>query len=187
MSSCHLNFFRYYLEMKKILILTLGLLSSCANTPKVPVKTVDQVDIQKFMGKWYVIANIPTFIEKGAHNAVETYTWNQKEDRIDVKFAFRKDSFDGDKKTYYQKAFIHNKDSKAEWRIQMIWPIKFPYLIMDLAPDYSYTVIGVPNRSYIWIMAKTPTLPEATYQEILKRIEAQKFDLSLIQKVPQKW
>lgn len=137
------------------------------------------------MGKWYVIANIPTFIEKGAHNAVETYTWNEKENRIDVNFEFRKNSFEGEKKNYPQKAFIHDKTSNAEWRIQMFWPLKFPYLVMDLATDYSYTVVGVPNRSYVWIMARTPTLPEATYQDILKRIEAQHYDTTLIQKVPQ--
>jgi apolipoprotein D and lipocalin family protein len=173
--------------MKKLTVLMSFLLFSCSATPSRPVKAVDFVDISRFMGKWYVIANIPTFIEKGAHNAVETYTWNSKEDRIDVKFEFKKDSFEGDKKIYYQKAFIHNKTTNSEWRIQMFWPLKFPYLVMDLAEDYSYTVIGVPNRSYIWIMAKTPNLPDETYQTILKRIKEQDYDLSLIQKVPQKW
>ncbi len=171
--------------MKKLFIITLSLLTSCSNSPKPAVRTVPKVDIQKFMGKWYVIANIPTFIEKGAHNAVETYTWNEKENRIDVNFEFRKNSFEGEKKNYPQKAFIHDKTSNAEWRIQMFWPLKFPYLVMDLATDYSYTVVGVPNRSYVWIMARTPTLPEATYQDILKRIEAQHYDTTLIQKVPQ--
>lgn len=148
-----------------------------------PLKKVDSVDIKRFMGDWYVIASIPTFIEKGAHNAIETYTWNEKKERIDVLFRFNKDGFDGEIKEYTQKAFVHDP-SGNEWRIQFFWPFKFPYLILDLAPDYSYTVIGVPNRSYVWIMARTSTLPNKTYQEIVERLKSQKYDIKLIEKVP---
>ena len=55
--------------------LTLGL-SACAGTPPKPITTVAKVDLKRFMGDWYVIANIPTFIEKGAHNAIESYAMN---------------------------------------------------------------------------------------------------------------
>lgn len=154
-------------------------------TNQTPVKTAEKVDIQRFMGKWYVIANIPTFIEKGAHNATETYTWNEKENRIDVDFEFNADSFEGEKKSYPQKAFIYNKETNAEWRIQFFWPLKFAYLIMDVAQDYSYTVIGVPDRGHVWIMARTPSMPEETYQKLVADIKAQNFDVSELKKVPQ--
>ena len=122
--------------MKNYTTLLLLLMSSCSTSHRSPVKTVDYVDINRFMGKWYVIANIPTFIEKGAYNAIETYTWNDEEDRIDVDFKFNLDSFDGKEKSYPQKAFIYNKKTYAEWRIQPFWPLKFAYLITDLASDY---------------------------------------------------
>jgi apolipoprotein D and lipocalin family protein len=170
--------------MKKLTaIISTLILAACSTHP--PLKKVEKVEISRFMGKWYVIANIPTFVEKEAHNAVETYSWNNKENRVDVVFEFNKGSFKGEKKTYTQKAFVID-DSGSEWRIQFFWPLKFPYIIMDLADDYSYTVIGVPNRSYIWIMSRTPTLEEKTYQGILKRISGQDYNISLIQKVPQK-
>lgn len=149
------------------------------------LETVKQVDIQKFMGDWYVIANIPTFLEKGAHNAIENYHWNEKENRIDVTFEFNKNSFNGEKKSLTQKAFIYNKQTNAEWRIQLFWPVKFPYLIIDLAEDYSYTVIGVPARSYVWIMARRPVMDEKIYQELVESLGKRGFDTSLIQKVPQ--
>ena len=74
------------------------------------MKTVEYVDLDRFMGDWYVIANIPTFIEKGAHNAVETYTMND-DGTVDTVFNFRKDSFDGKAKRYNPKGFI--KDDQA--------------------------------------------------------------------------
>lgn len=162
------------------MITSLFALFSCA-TQSTTLKKVDSVDTQKFMGTWYVIANIPTFIEKDATHGIEKYTWNEKENRIDVMYTQIKN---GKKKKYPQKAWVHDR-SGNEWRVQMFWPIKFPYLIIDLAKDYSFTVISVPNRNYLWIMSRTPSLSQETYDGILERLKNQKFDLSNIVKVPQ--
>jgi apolipoprotein D and lipocalin family protein len=174
----------YILGMKYLWVLMF--IISCSSRNLAPLQTVDKIDLERFMGHWYVIANIPTWVEKGAHNALETYTWNEKENRIDVTFTFNKDSFDGPKKIYTQKAFIHNHETLAEWRIQFFWPLKFPYLIIDVAPDYSDTVISVPNRQYLWIMARTPEISPARYQQLLEKLRAQDFDLSKIELVPQR-
>lgn len=153
---------------------------ACA-TKHLPLKLVDSVDIPRFMGKWYVIANIPTFIEKGATHGIEEYTWNEKENRIDVMFTQMKD---GEKKEYPQKAFVDSK-SGNKWKIQFFWPLKFDYLIVDLAKDYSWTAIGVPDRDHVWIMAREKTLDEKTYSEIVNRLKDQGFDISKIEKVKQ--
>lgn len=179
--------------MKKMVLplLLLGCLScssmSQADKDFGPLKTVDYVDIQKFMGPWYVIANIPTFIEKGATNAVETYTWNEKEKRIDVMFKFNADKPNGKLKEYPQKAFIYNKKTNAEWRIQFIWPLKFAYLVIGLDPEYRYTVIGVPDRKNVWIMARTPQMDEALLTKLIGGLQAVGYDTSKIERVPQVW
>jgi apolipoprotein D and lipocalin family protein len=171
--------------MKKLINLSLlCFLSSCSSLPE--LKTVEKVDIPQFMGTWFVISNIPTFIEKNAYNAIEKYTWNEKEDRIDVDFSFNKGSFTGEKKEYPQKAFIYNKKTNAEWRIQPFWPLKFAYLVVDVAPDYSWTIIGVPNREHVWIMARTPTLPQETYDMLVAKVKENLFDVSKLEKVPHK-
>ena len=139
------------------------------------------MDIPKFMGKWYVIANIPTFIEKDATHGVEEYTWNEKENRIDVMFTQMKD---GKKKEYPQKAFVDNKAGN-KWKIQFVWPLKFDYLVVDLAKDYSWTVIGVPDRDHVWIMSREKTMDENLYAEIVKKLKQQEFDISKIEKVKQ--
>jgi apolipoprotein D and lipocalin family protein len=166
--------------MRKITSLVLLLLVSCANKYP-PLKKVEAVDIPRFMGPWYVIANIPTFIEKEGTHAVETYRWNEKEQRIDVTFTQMKN---GEKKEYTQKAWVMDP-SGNEWRIQFFWPLKFPYMVIDLAPDYSYTVIGVPNRNYVWIMARAKTISDKTYTEIVERLKHQHFDTEQLEKVPQ--
>ena len=151
-----------------------------------PQPAVSKVEIPKFMGRWYVIANIPTAFEKGAYNAIETYAWNQAEERIDVDFRYNKDSFDGVEKKYPQKAFIYNQDTKSEWRVQPFWPLKFAYLIVHLADDYSDTIIGVPDRGHVWIMAREPKISEARYAELVEKVRSFGYDISKLQKVPQR-
>ena len=150
-----------------------------------PLQAVDKVDLERFMGDWYVIANIPTSIEKGAHNAVETY---QLEDdgTIATTFKFRADSFDGELKTYNPRGFVMD-DSNAIWGMQFIWPIKADYRIIYLDEDYSVTVIGRNKRDYVWVMARSPVISEQQYAAIIQQLESVGYDSAEIQKVPQKW
>ncbi len=146
------------------------------------LQPVDYVDLDKFMGDWYVIANIPTWIEKGAHNALEQYFWNDK-GYIDVVFSFNKDSVSGTYKKLTQKAFVYNKMTNAEWRIQPFWPLKLPYIVIDLDEEYTYTVIGYPSRKFLWIMSRSKSLDEQTLNKIYEKLDAQGYDTSLIEKV----
>jgi len=150
------------------------------------MKTVPFVDIERFMGDWYVIANIPTFIEKRATNAIETYRLNKKGE-IETTFTFFQGDPSGEKKVYTPKGFIYNTETNAEWRMQFVWPFKAPFLIIDLADDYSYTVIGVPNRKYVWIMAREPQLPVDTFSNITQKLAGIGYDISRIQRILQDW
>ena len=162
---------------------------SCSHSNALPpLKTVDSVNIKNFMGKWYVIASIPTRFEVGATNAIEDYSWNEKQNRIDISFTFRQDHPAGEFKSIPQKGFVYNTKTNAEWRVQPFWPLKFAYLIIDLARDYRYTVIGVPKRNYVWIMARTPEMPKADYDEVIKRLQdVHQYDLTNLELVPQVW
>ena len=93
-------------------------MSGCASEPP-ELATVDYVDLERFMGDWYVIANIPTFLEEGAHNAVETYAMND-DGTIATTFTFRKDSFDGKQKEHNPKGFITDTKSNAVWGMRFV-------------------------------------------------------------------
>ena len=150
------------------------------------MKTVDYVDLKRYMGDWYVIANIPTFIEKNATNAIESYKLSS-DGSINTTFSFSKGSPEGEKKIYHPKGFVFNKETNAEWRMQFLWPFKMPFLIIQLDEDYSYTVIGYPSKKYVWIMARVPQIEAARYNSILENLTEIGYDISLIQKVPQIW
>ena len=138
------------------------------------------------MGDWYVIASIPTALERDAHNAIERYQLDP-DGTIRTTFTFRDGSFDGEQKTYHPRGFVQARDSNAVWGMQFVWPIKADYRIVYLDPGYAYTAIGRNRRDYVWIMARAPTMPDAVYETILHQLGEQGYDTSLIRKVPQRW
>jgi apolipoprotein D and lipocalin family protein len=170
----------------RLFILTGSIMLAACSTTQPPLETVDQVDLQRFMGDWYVIANIPTFVEKGAHNAVESYRLDD-DGTVATTFTFRKDGFDGPQKKYTPRGFIRDTQSNAAWDMQFIWPFKGDYLITYLSSDYSQTVISRTKRDYVWIMARTPQISDSDYQRLVNHVEESGYDISLLQKVPQQW
>ncbi len=159
-------------------------LAACSSPP--PIRTADHVDLERFMGDWYVIANIPTFIETGAHNAVESYRLNE-DGTIATTFTFREGAFDGEQEAYHPTGYIADEESKAVWGMQFLWPFKAEYRIVYVDETYSRTIIGRSKRDYVWLMARTPQIAQSEYQELLDIISSEGYDISRVKKVPQKW
>lgn len=167
--------------IKNIGVLAIVLVWACTSGP--PIHTVNSVDIEQFMGDWYVIASIPTAIEKQAYNAVESYRLAE-DGTIETTFSFNKGAFEGPRKVYRPRGFIQDQQSNAVWGMQFFWPFKAEYRIIYLTKDYSQTVIGRTKRDYVWIMAREPSIPDDEYNRILDFIKAQGYDLSKLRKVP---
>lgn len=174
-------------SLRKTLFAITGvtLLAGCqASMP--PLEPVDSVDLERFMGDWYVIANIPTFVEKGAHNAVETYRLDD-DGTIATTFTFRKDAFDGPEKQYHPRGYVRDTQSNAEWGMQFVWPFKGDYRIIYLEDDYSTTIIGRNKRDYVWLMAREPQISASEYANAVQIIADAGYDVSDLQRVPQQW
>ena len=100
---------------------------------------------------------------------------------------YRDGGFDGELKEFNPKGFVRDDPSNAIWGMRFVWPIKADYRIAYLSDDYGQTVIGRNKRDYVWVMARTPTIPEADYEEIVARIAEMGYDTDELQKVPQRW
>jgi apolipoprotein D and lipocalin family protein len=168
--------------VKRLWIFTL--FAGCAASQ--PMPTVDFVNLERFMGDWYVLANIPTGIEEGAHNAVESYRM-AGDGKIETTFTFLEGGFDGERKTYNPTGFIRDRNTNAEWGMQFFWPIKADYRIVYLDDDYEVTIIGREKRDYVWIMARVPEIDPERYEALLDRVAELGYDRSQVQRVPQRW
>lgn len=136
-----------------------ALLASCSTFGErlEPVPRVAKVDIDRYVGPWYIIASIPLDLEVGAHNPVETYSKNP-DGTLATVFQYRKDSFLGTLETKPTIAEIQDDPSRAEWKVQLVWPIQGQYLISYLEPDYSAAIVARDKRDHVWILSRTPKL-----------------------------
>lgn len=171
-------------------LLSLALLAGCASPARPPLALAPAVDLARFMGDWYVIASIPTFIETGAHNAIESYRLDA-DGSIATTFTFREGGFDGEPKRYTPRGFVVPGTGNAVWGMRFGWPrifhIEADFRIAWLAPDYGQVVIGREKRDYVWIMARQPQIPEADYQRLLGFLREQGYDPAKLRRVPQRW
>jgi apolipoprotein D and lipocalin family protein len=143
------------------------------NTNK--IELVKSVDIDKFMGDWYVIANIPTFIEKDAFNAKESYKLND-DGTIATTFTFNQGSLDGPLKTYRPKGFVIPGSNNALWGMQFIWPIKAQYKIVYLDENYQTTIVARDALDYVWLMSRKKMIPKQELENLINMISHMGYD-----------
>lgn len=151
-----------------------------------PMATVPSVDLPRYMGDWYVIASIPTFMERDAYNAVESYSL-RPDSRIQTTFRYRPGSAHAAEKTLHPVGTPRPETRNAAWWMQFIWPIKAEYLVVYLDADYQTVIVGRHARDYVWIMARSPNMPEPQYNALVERVAALGYDVSRLRKVPQEW
>ena len=174
--------------MTRTLFAALGigaLLSACASSPPT-IAPVASVDLQRFMGDWYVIAHIPSYPERDAWNAVESYRLDG-DGRIRTTFRFRKGGFDKPLETMEPVGRVVPGSNNAVWGMQFIWPIQAEYVIADLSPDYQRTLIGRSKRDYLWIMARTPSISDVDYAALVQKANSLGYDTTKLRNVPQQW
>lgn len=180
--------------LSPLILATLVLqLVACTSThPPMPVSsaparrptTVPHVDLPRYMGEWQVIAHVPYFLERGKVDTSDIYKL-RSDGQIDNIYQFRKRTLDAPLQQWKARAWVVNKESNAEWKLQFLWPLTTTYLVVDLDPDYQWSVVTIPSRKLIWILARDRTLPDATYTGIVQRLQAAGFETSKLAKVPQ--
>lgn len=142
-----------------------------------PLQTVGHVELSRYVGTWYEIANFPQSFQRGCTFTTATYTLRDDGD-IDVLNRCRKGSMEGEEKSGLGRARVVDRKTNAQLEVSFFRPFWGDYWIIDLSDDYTYAVVGHPGRDYLWILARTPTMVEATYQGILTRLEAQGYETS---------
>ena len=168
-------------QLSWLLVLVLALPAAGASAP---MQTVERVDLERYGGVWYEIARLPNRFQTKCAGDVRA------DGRIEV--VTRCPTEDGSEMQADGVARIVDEESRARLKVRFaprflsflpfVWG---DYWIIDLASDYSYAVVGEPERKYLWILSRKPALPDATYRGILERIERQGYDPEDLVKTPQ--
>jgi len=163
----------------------LALIGCAGAGTKVPIPPVRRVDLSRYVGRWYVIAAIPTHFERDGFNPVETYRLDP-DGTICTRFRFRQGSFRGPLKTLHSTATIVPGTGNAEWEVHLFWVLREQYIVGWLASDYSRVIVARDARDYVWLMARTPQITSDEYRAMLARVQAMGYDLTKIRKSPQR-
>lgn len=160
----------------------LALATSCGTTTTVrrglpPVQTVAHVDLARYIGVWYEISSFPQSFQEGCTATTASYTLREDGD-VDVLNRCRRGALYGEETSSLGRARVVDSATNAQLEVSFFRPFWGDYWIIDLADDYSYAVVGHPGRDYLWVLSRTPNLPETTYAGILGRLEAQNYETS---------
>ncbi len=172
-----------------IVILFAGLgLASCSNVPTQldpPLAVVANVDKQKYLGKWYEIARYPHSFEENCYAVTAKYEL-QDDGSIRVTNRCYEGGLDGELKEAVGTAYFVDNQSNAKLEVTFFWPFYGDYWIIDLDENYQYAVVSEPKRQYLWILSRTPTMDASLYEQLSTKLKVNGFDLSLLNKTPQK-
>ncbi|HFK2920019.1 lipocalin family protein [Stenotrophomonas beteli] len=166
-------------------LLAVGLFGTgCSAQDTRPLPRPPSVDVPRFMGDWYVIAHIPSWPEREAYDAVESYAL-RADGRIQTTFTYRKGSFAAPQRSMHPLGRVEKDGQGAVWGMQFVWPIQAEYIIAWLDDDYSQTIVARSKRDYVWYMARTPKVSEQDYQQAVQRIAQMGYDVRRLRRVPQ--
>jgi apolipoprotein D and lipocalin family protein len=161
------------------------LLAACAGPAKAPpVRTVPSVDLARYTGVWYEIARYPNSFQKGCRDTTAVYTLRPDGEITVINRCLK--GTDGKIAEARGRAWLAEPSDTSRLKVTFFWPFRGDYWIIDLGGDYEYAVVGTPDREYLWILSRTPTLPDKEYAGILLRLNGQGFDPAKLLKTGQK-
>ena len=149
-----------------------------------PLATVPAVDLNRYAGKWYEIAAFPQRFQKGCHCTTAEYTANPA-GYVEVFNACRKNGPNGKLKSIRGKAYAVAGSRNSKLEVQFFWPFKGDYWVLALAEDYSYAVVGTPDRENLWILSRTPVMAPGLYHQLVQEMTGSGFDVSRLRKTNQ--
>ena len=183
--------------MKKIYLVLLGItlalthIQAQAQTSDTPVKTIASLDVPRYLGTWYEIAKFPNWFQKKCVGNTKAVYSSRSDGNLRVLNSCKQ--ADGETSEAEGTARqIGAKDSpKLEVRFAPAWLSFIPmvwgdYWVIDLDSQYQIAAVSDPKREYLWVLSRTPQLDPKVYDDLLRRLQAQQFDVRKLELTPQK-
>jgi apolipoprotein D and lipocalin family protein len=160
------------------------LLAGCISNQKPLPAPVAALDLDRYMGRWYVISHTPYFLEKGKVASYDTYA-RRPDGKLTNNFTFREKTVDGPEKTWEGTAQVIDPVTNATWKVSFVWPIAVTYKILALDPNYGWAVVGTKDGGLLWVLSRQRQLPAETYSAILADLNARDLSADTLELVPQ--
>jgi apolipoprotein D and lipocalin family protein len=165
------------------LLLLLAFTTGCAQHGT-PPRTVERLDVDRYLGTWYEIASFPMYFQRGCVATQATYS-RRDDGQVGVANACRDETLDGEWKRIEGVAWPALPGDFAKLKVQFFWPLRGDYWVLALDPEYRWALVGHPNRDHLWVLSRTRALDAAVYAQIVEQARAQGYDVSKLRRTLQ--
>ena len=147
-------------------VLSLLLMTSCTSVPD-GVKPVTGFNAERYLGTWYEIARFDHSFERGLSNVTANYSKREDGGIKVINRGFNTEQNEWDEAE--GKAYFVGDEQTGHLKVSFFGPFYASYVIADLdKQSYTYSLVTGPDRSYLWILARTPTLPQTVLNDLLQ-------------------
>ena len=152
----------------------------------VNTKTVQNFELNRYLGKWYEIARFPNRFEKGLVGVTATYTL-RKDGKIEVLNQGYKGSLDGKLKKATGKAKVPGLSDPAALKVAFFLFFYADYFVMELDEvNYQWALVGSSTDDYLWILSRKPLLEKDIYDKLVESAKKRGYEVGKLYVVPQK-
>ena len=161
-----------------------------STTPPEPLKAIERLDVGRYLGTWYEIAKYPNRFQRQCVADTQALYRQRDDGQLDVVNRCRQANGEMTEAVGRARQDGPADSPKLEVRFAPAWLSWLPmvwgnYWVIDLDPAYQLVAVSEPNREYLWVLSRTPTVDAAAYQALLGRLQAKGFDLSKLEKTAQ--
>ena len=165
------------------LLLLVGFTTACAQHGA-PPRTVERLDLDRYLGTWYEIASFPSWFQRNCVATQATYSLRD-DGRVRVENACREKTRSGEWTGIEGVAWPAEPGDFTRLKVQFFWPLRGDYWVLALDSEYRWALVGHPDRDYLWVLSRTRAMDDAVYAGILKQASAQGYDVALLRRTPQ--
>lgn len=161
--------------MRRFVIIAVFMLSGCTGIPD-GIEPVENFELEPYLGTWYEIARLDHSFERGLSNVTANYTL-----RADGGVEVLNRGYNAAKSEWNEaegKAYFIGDPGIGRLKVSFFGPFYGAYNVFELGENYEYSMVAGPDRSYLWILAREPRLPQALLDELLAKAEAAGYDTS---------
>lgn len=179
-----LSVVRYWFVFAAVFVLISALTLPAAHARE-ELDVVPAVDLERYSGLWYEIASMPNFFQRECVGTTAYYEFRD-DGRLHILNSCRKEGLDSPVDSTTGVGRVKCEETFAKLRVRFFWPLSVDYYILALDDEYEYAMVGHPSRKYLWIIAREPELDEETYRRLVDLAEAKGFDVSELERTPQR-
>ena len=177
--------------MKTLILLIVVLLSAAGvvggcfwgEDPFIKKLPAKQVELSRYLGRWYEVARMPSWFENDLVGVTATYTL-KSDGEIEVRNEGFEKTLSGAKKTAVGRAWVPDPAQSGRLKVSFFGPFAGDYVVFELDPEYRYAMVG-SGKELFWLLSRTPQIDDGLYQELLAKAQAAGYDLSKLIKVEQ--